>query len=52
MKKYFEPSFLMSDNPKEQMIAAWYAARFFNEKKQIFIDKTSTQKSKWKQNRG
>ena len=52
VKKYFEPRFLKSDNPKEQMIAAWYAARFFNEKKQIMIDKTSSQKSKWKQNRG
>ena len=52
VKKYFEPSLLKSDNPKEQMIAAWYAARFFNEKKQILLDKSSSQKSKWKQNRG
>ena len=44
--------FLKSDNPKEQMIASWYAARFFNEKKQVSIDKSSSQKSKWKQNRG
>ena len=52
LKKYFDPSFLKSDNPKEQMIAAWYASRFFNENKQISIDNTSSQKSKWKQNRG
>ena len=52
VKKYFEPRFLKSDKPKEQMIAAWYAARFLNENKQISIDKTFSQKSKWKQNRG
>ena len=51
VKKYFEPRFLKSVNSKAQMIAAWCAARFFNEKKQILIDKTSSQKSKWKQNR-
>ena len=51
VKKYFKPRLLKSDNPKEQMIAAWYAARFFNEKKQILLDNSSSQKSKWKQNR-
>ena len=52
VKKYFDPSFLKSDNLKEQMIAAWYASRFFNENKQISIDNNSSQQYKWKQNRG
>ena len=52
VKKYFEPRFLKSANYKEQMIAAWYASSFFNAKKQVSIDKVSSEKSKWKQNRG
>ena len=34
------------------MIAAWFASRFVKEKKQISIDVPSSEKSKWKQNRG
>ena len=52
VKKYFEPRLLKSDNPKEQMIAAWYASSLFNTKKQVSVDKVSSEKSKWKQNRG
>ena len=52
VKKYFEPRCLISANDKEQMIAAWFASRFVKEKKQISIDVPSSEKSKWKQNRG
>ena len=51
VKKYFEPRFLQSANDKEQMIAAWYASSLFNTKKQVSVDKVSSEKSKWKQNR-
>jgi len=49
--KYFEPDLLKSSTQEEKMIAAWYASKLFNEKKLNARNISSSEKSKWKQNR-
>ena len=49
--KHFKPGLLKSSSQEEKLIAAWYASKLFNEKKQNHSDIASVKRPKWKQNR-
>ena len=51
VEKYFEPRYLDRSCEEEQMIAAWFVSRLFNEKSQNNLKNRSFKTSKWKQNR-
>lgn len=51
VEKYFEPRYLDQSCEEEQMIAAWFVSRLFNEKSQNNLENRSFKTSKWKQNR-